>query len=96
VFKNIIIDELENKEEFLKLIPREKIKAGKFPTAWLIESCGLRGKQIGGAKIAEEHANFIINAGGAKAGDVLELIELCKQKVREKFNINLETEIVVI
>ncbi|MEK7599207.1 MAG: UDP-N-acetylmuramate dehydrogenase [Patescibacteria group bacterium] len=95
-FKNIIIDELKNKKEFLKLIPPQKIKAGKFPAGWLIENCGLKGKQIGGAKIAEEHSNYIVNAGGAKAGDVMKLIDLCKQKTREKFNLDLEEEIVVM
>ncbi|MEK7596304.1 MAG: UDP-N-acetylmuramate dehydrogenase [Patescibacteria group bacterium] len=96
VFKNIIIDELKNKEGFLKLIPREKIKGGKFPAGWLIENCGLKGRQINGAKIAEEHANYIVNAGGAASGDVIKLIGLCKQKTREKFNLDLEEEIVVM
>src|SRR3989344_5727637 len=94
--KNIIIDGLKNKEEFLKLIPRDKIKGGKFPAGWLIENCGLKGRQIGGAKIAEEHANYIVNAGGATAGDALKLIDLCKKKTREKFNLDLEEEIMVI
>lgn len=96
VFKNIVIDDLENKDGFLNLIPPEKIKGGKFATGFLIEECGLKGKQIGGAKIAEEHANFIINVGDAKAGDVLELIEVCKREVGEKFGINLKEEIIVL
>ena len=96
IFKNVIIDGLENKDEFLELVPREKIKGGKFPAAWLIESCGLKGNQIGGAKISEEHCNFIVNAdvGRATSDEVLEVIKLCKQKVREKFHINLKEEIV--
>ncbi len=96
IFKNIEIDELKNKKDFLELIPAEKIKGGKLATGFLIEDCGLKGKQIGGAKIAEEHANFIINTGDAKAGDVLELIEICKRKVGEKFSINLKEEIIVL
>jgi UDP-N-acetylmuramate dehydrogenase len=95
-FKNIIIDGLKNKEEFLKLVPPEKIKGGKFPAGWLIENCGLKERQIGGAKVAEKHANYIVNAGGATCADVIELINLCKQKTREKFNLDLEEEIVVI
>ncbi len=91
VFKNLKSETL-NPES----IPKEKIKGGKVPAAYFIEQCGLKGKQIGGAKIAEEHCNYIVNAGGAKADDVLALIELCKQKVREKFHIDLEEEIVVI
>ncbi len=60
----------------------------------MIEACGLKGKQIGGAKISEKHANFIVNVGKAKASDVVALIELGKQKVKEKFNIDLKEEIV--
>lgn len=60
----------------------------------LIDKCGLKGTQVGGAKISEKHANFIINVGGAKAADVVELINLAKQKVEEKFNIELMEEIV--
>lgn len=62
----------------------------------LIEQCGLKGKRIGGAQISKKHANFIINVGEAKATDVLALIGLAKGKVKEKFNIDLEEEIVKI
>lgn len=60
----------------------------------LIEECGLKGTQIGGAKISEKHANFIVNTGGAKASDVIALINLAKEKVKEKFNIDLQEEVV--
>jgi len=59
----------------------------------LIDQCGLKGKQIGGAKISEKHANFIINTGQAKARDVKNLIELIKKQVKNKFNIELKEEI---
>jgi len=59
----------------------------------LIDQCGLKGKQIGGAKISEKHANFIINTGQAKAKDVKNLIELIKKQVKDKFNIELKEEI---
>jgi UDP-N-acetylmuramate dehydrogenase len=62
----------------------------------LIDQCGLKGFQIGGAKISEEHANFIINTGEAKASDVTALIDLARGKVREKFQIDLQEEIVRI
>ena len=60
---------------------------------YLIEQCGLKGKKINGAMISEKHANFIINTGGAKAEDVINLINLCKEKVKEKFGVKLEEEI---
>jgi UDP-N-acetylmuramate dehydrogenase len=62
----------------------------------LIEKCGLKGTRKNNAEISPLHANFIVNHGGAKAKDMLELISLVKQKVKEKFGINLEEEITIL
>ncbi|MFC1700650.1 UDP-N-acetylmuramate dehydrogenase [Patescibacteria group bacterium] len=62
-------------------------------TAQLIEDCGLKGKQIGGAKISEKHANFIVNLGDAKSDDVIKLIQFIKIKIKDKFSVELEEEI---
>lgn len=62
----------------------------------LIEECDLKGTRINNAEISPIHANFIINHGGAKAKDVLELISLAKKKVKEKFGIDLEEEIIIL
>jgi UDP-N-acetylmuramate dehydrogenase len=62
----------------------------------LIESAGLKGTRVGGAMISEKHANFIVNTGGAKAADILALIALARERVREKTGINLEPEIIVV
>lgn len=62
----------------------------------LIEQCGLKGVVVGGAKISEDHANFIVNTGEAKAVDVVALIDRARGKVREKFGIDLKEEIVRI
>ena len=62
----------------------------------LIEDAGLKGYQIGNAKISEKHANFIVNLGGAKATDVLALMELAQNKVFQKTGIFLEPEIKII
>jgi UDP-N-acetylmuramate dehydrogenase len=59
----------------------------------LIEKVGLKGKQIGGAKISEKHANFIINIGNATAADVRTLIDLVQQTVKTELGLHLETEI---
>ncbi len=59
----------------------------------LIEQSGLKGKRVGGAAVSEKHAGFIVNTGNATCGDVVELIELCRKTVFEKFKVNLETEI---
>jgi len=62
----------------------------------LIEQAGLKGYSIGGAKISEMHGNFIVNAGGATAKDVLSLIEYIKNVIKEKYNIEMETEVEII
>jgi UDP-N-acetylmuramate dehydrogenase len=62
----------------------------------LIEKAGLKGKMIGGAMISERHCNFIINTGGAKAKDVLALLNLAQEKVRKKTGIELQPEIKVV
>ena len=68
----------------------------KFSAGELIEKCGLKGIKIGRARISEKHANFIINLGGAKAEDVIKLIEIVKQEVKNKFKIQLEEEIEIV
>lgn len=64
--------------------------------ARLIQECGLKGRSVGGAEISELHANFIINRGGATAGDVLALVAIARDEVREKFGIELELEIKLV
>jgi UDP-N-acetylmuramate dehydrogenase len=69
-------------------------KNPKEKNAWeLVKACGLEGKRIGDAQISEKHSNFVINLGNASSKDVLALIELAKNKVKEKFGIKLEEEI---
>ncbi len=62
----------------------------------LIENAGLKGKRIGGAMISEKHANFIVNIGGAKARDVLDLIDLAREAVKKETGIELEPEIKIV
>jgi UDP-N-acetylmuramate dehydrogenase len=59
----------------------------------LIEAAGLKGRQMGGARISPKHANFIENTGGASARDVRALIDLARRAVKEKFNKDLEPEV---
>ncbi len=61
----------------------------------LIDRADLKGLQIGGAVVSEKHANFIIAQKGCKSHDVMRLIEAITQRVKEKFNIELELEIEV-
>ena len=66
---------------------------GKDYIVWeLFDGVGLRGKKIGDASISEKHPGFIINHGEATYDDVLSLIDLAKEKVKKKFDIDLELE----
>lgn len=62
----------------------------------LVDGCGLKGARFGNAEIPALHGNYVVNMGGAKSDDVIKLINLCKQKVKEKFNFELEEEIVIL
>lgn len=61
--------------------------------AKLIEKVGLKGKRIGGAVISPKHANFIVNTGDASANDILSLMNVVREKVKEATGIELEPEI---
>ncbi len=95
IFKNINFNEAPiNLQELAQT--SGVVKGNKIPTAFVIEYLGLKGKTIGGAKISEKHANFIINFNHAKAEDVLNLIALTKETVKKNFNFDLEEEIEIV
>jgi len=62
----------------------------------LIEKAGLKGLTVGGAQISDKHANFILNKENASAQDILKLIEIIREKVRETFAVSLETEVIIL
>lgn len=62
----------------------------------LVERAGLRGYQIGGAKISEMHGNFIVNTGTASSKDVLDLIAFVQKSVKEQFHVEMETEVEIL
>jgi UDP-N-acetylmuramate dehydrogenase len=66
-------------------------KAGR-----LIEAAGLKGRRIGNVSISMKHANFFINENGAKAEDVLNLINLARNEVEDQFGVTLELEVELI
>jgi UDP-N-acetylmuramate dehydrogenase len=59
----------------------------------LIDRAGLKGTRVGGAEISDRHANFIVTDPGAKAEDVIRLIELARSRVLERFGVELELEV---
>lgn len=62
----------------------------------LIMEAGLRGFQIGGARVSDKHCGFVINTGTASAADVLDVIRHVQQTVKEKFDVDLETEVIML
>jgi UDP-N-acetylmuramate dehydrogenase len=63
---------------------------------WYLEQAGMKGMHSGGAMVPHEHANWIINTGGARSDNVKELIETGRSRVLEKFGIALEREVVYL
>ena len=66
---------------------------GELPAAKMLDECGLKGCSIGAAEISKKHAGFIINRGGALAGDYIALSDYASNKVYEKFGVRLEREV---
>jgi UDP-N-acetylmuramate dehydrogenase len=71
--------------------PQKEDSAGR-----LIEQVGLKGHTIGGMAFSSIHANFLVNMGGGTFDEAIKLIHLAKKKVKEKFDIDLEEEIIII
>lgn len=72
-----------------------KRPAGHYTGPLIIEA-GLQGKQIGGAQVSMKHAGFIVNVDHATATDYVNLIHLIQTTIKEKYDINLETEVRII
>ena len=106
--KNGIKEEIANRmNEFAKSRkekqPLEYPSAGStfkrgtdFITAKLIDECGLKGYQIGGAQVSEKHAGFIINKENATAKDIIDLVEYVKKTVKEKTGKSIDLEVEII
>lgn len=94
IFKNVDLKKVPKKlhKEFARVIKTDPFPV--VPTAHLIYEAGLKGISFGGAMISPKHPNFIVNALNASAEDVKKLIALVKNKVKEKFSIDLEEEII--
>ena len=66
------------------------------PTGALIDTIGLRGHQIGGARLSDRHANIIVNTGSATASDILRLIQFIEGRVRDELGLELEREVLLV
>jgi len=93
-FKNIPLDllSLNLQKEFAPFVKNDPFAV--VPTTKLLALAGLKGKRVGDAMISEKHPNFIVNLGNATAENVKALIEIAKEVIKEKYNIDLEEEII--
>jgi UDP-N-acetylmuramate dehydrogenase len=66
------------------------------PSWWYVDEVGLRGHRIGNAQFSELHSNFILNLGGATATDIVALMRLAQERIRERYGIELEPEVVMV
>ena len=69
---------------------------GDIIPAKIIDNMGFKGVKINGAMVSDKHAGFIVNTGKASPKDILELINVIKNKVKQKYNIDLQQEIEII
>ncbi|MDQ5961601.1 MAG: UDP-N-acetylenolpyruvoylglucosamine reductase [Patescibacteria group bacterium] len=91
-FMNPVVKDRELQKEF-ELEAKTECRDDKLPAGWLIDHVGLRGKTIGGAMVSNEHPNYIVNTGNAKAEDVVMLSSLIKTRVRDELGVMLQEEV---
>lgn len=91
-FINPVVHNRKLRDEFMRDAGRPP-KNDRIPAGWLIDQVGLRGKTIGHAKISEMHPNYLLNTGGATAEEVLTLVSIVKQKIRDELNIQMHPEV---
>lgn len=97
-FKNVDLkNEIEEKIKKMDLATEDEMsrfkKYQKLPAAFLIEKAGLKGYQLGGAQVSKKHANFLVNKKNATAQDVIKLSDYIKEKIKEKYGVELEEEV---
>jgi len=99
-FKNPIIDKnlLEKIKQKYPEIPNFKLENNKYkiPAAYLIDKSNLKGYQYENAKVYENQPLVIVNCGSATGTEILELSEVVQSKVKQKFDINLEREVILV
>jgi UDP-N-acetylmuramate dehydrogenase len=91
IFKNLLLRDLA--PEVAAQVPATVIREGKVPSAYFLEQVGAKGLELGGIRVAAYHANLIYNAGGGTASELCAVIADLKQRVLERFGIELEEEV---
>lgn len=90
-FKNVILQELP--EKMMKKLPGFAFSKKEIGSGYLLEQAGCAGKKIGQALISKHQANYFVNLGSAKAGDIVRLAKFAQNKVFNKFGVRLSPEV---
>ena len=69
---------------------------GDFPAGKLVEELGLKNRRVGAARVSEVHGNFIVNDGGARSEEILQLIAEIQFIAKEQRGIELQTEVQIV
>lgn len=91
IFKNFLLAELPAR--VAAEVPPAVIREGKVPAAYFLEQAGAKGMRRGGIAVASYHANLVYNDGSGSAAELVALIAELKQRVRERFGLELEEEV---
>jgi UDP-N-acetylmuramate dehydrogenase len=91
IFKNLLMADLA--ATVRAVIPERVVREGKVPSAWFLEQVGAKGMRSGDIQVADYHANLIYNAGVGRARELREIIGELKERVRERFGLELEEEV---
>ena len=91
IFKNLLYKDLP--AEVAAAVPAGVVREGKVPSAYFLEQVGAKGMEFGGIRVAPYHANLIYNAGGGTAAELCAVIRDLKQRVVDRFGIELEEEV---
>ena len=91
IFKNFLLRDLP--PAVAAQVPAAVVREGKIPAAWFLEQVGSKGTKRGQIRVADYHANLIYNEGGGTAADLCGLIGELKQRVRDRFGIEVEEEV---
>ncbi|MDD4050658.1 MAG: UDP-N-acetylmuramate dehydrogenase [candidate division Zixibacteria bacterium] len=81
---------------FFKNIEDPRQPGGKIPAGKLLEEAGAKSMRVGDAAVYDKHANIIINAGHATSKEIRQLADILKKKVKDKFDVELEEEVICL
>ena len=91
IFKNLLLKELP--DGVASRVPATVVREGKVPAAWFLEQVGAKGMRRGEIHVADYHANLLYNSGTGTAADLRAMILELKQRVGERFGIEIEEEV---